>query len=148
MTEEERNAIMLASAKQNLESMAFVGLTEKQKVRSWCILCRQKIFNCMFLISQISQYVFEETFNLKFKSPFTQNSDTFSTVTMGKTTNEELEAIRRVNNLDIELYKFAERLLESRFQELKSRDPDFEEHYTYLGETKGKHFSWDEIEND
>lgn len=32
MPSAQRNRIMLASAKRNLESMAFVGLTEQQKV--------------------------------------------------------------------------------------------------------------------
>jgi len=34
MSTPERNRIMLASAKRNLESMAFVGLTEQQKVKT------------------------------------------------------------------------------------------------------------------
>lgn len=44
MKPEERDATMLASAKANLERMAFFGLTEFQ---------------------ENSQYIFEETFNLK-----------------------------------------------------------------------------------
>ena len=34
MPEEERNRVLLASAKHNLETMAFVGLTEYQRVSS------------------------------------------------------------------------------------------------------------------
>lgn len=96
----------------------------------------------------MSQYVFEETFSLRFKSPFTQNEDTYSSATLDKATPEEVETIRQVNNLDLELYAFAEQLLRNRFSELKGRDTDFQDHYNYLGEEKGKHFSWDEVENE
>ena len=44
MTPEERETVMLASAKRNLREMAFFGLTEYQEQ---------------------SQYLFEEIFNLK-----------------------------------------------------------------------------------
>ncbi|CAL8077955.1 unnamed protein product [Orchesella dallaii] len=126
MSTSERNRIMLASAKRNLESMAFVGLTEQQK---------------------ISQYVFEETLKLRFKIPFTQNEDTYSKATLDKATAEELDAVRQANSLDLELYQYAEQLLNNRFLELKEHDPDFDEHYNFLGE-KGYHFSWDDIENE
>jgi len=107
--------------------MAFVGLTENQK---------------------ISQYIFEETFNLRFKIPFTQNEDTYSKSTLDKTTACELEAVRQANSLDLELYAFAEQLLHNRFNELKLRDPNFQEHYNSLGEQRGSHFSWDDVENE
>lgn len=94
----------------------------------------------------MSQYVFEETFGVKFKSPFTQNEDTYSQSTLDKATAEELELVKVVNALDIEVYAFAEQLLHSRFKELKDLDSNFEEHYNYLGEEHGRHFSWDEIE--
>lgn len=45
MLPEERDKLMLLSAKNNLKKMAFFGLTELQET---------------------SQYVFEETFNLKY----------------------------------------------------------------------------------
>lgn len=45
MSPEERNKLMLLSAKNNLKKMAFFGLTELQ---------------------EFSQYIFEETFNLKY----------------------------------------------------------------------------------
>lgn len=45
MSAEERDTIMLASAKANLQRMSYFGLTELQ---------------------EISQYMFEETFNLKY----------------------------------------------------------------------------------
>ena len=101
-----------------------------------------------YLDSQISQYVFEETFGVRFKSPFTQNEDTYSKSTLDKATAEELELVKVVNALDLELYSFAEQLLHSRFKELKDLDADFEDHYNYLGEGNGRHFSWDEVEHD
>lgn len=45
MSPEERGRIMLLSAKNNLKKMAFFGLTEEQ---------------------EISQYLFEVTFNLRY----------------------------------------------------------------------------------
>lgn len=42
MPKEERNRVMLASAKRNLESMAFVGLTEYQRVRPIIIIIQIK----------------------------------------------------------------------------------------------------------
>ncbi len=67
---------------------------------------------------------------------------------MDKTTPKELETVRQVNALDLELYAFAEQLLHNRFNELKVKDPDFKEHYTSLGKQNGYHFSWDDIENE
>ena len=96
----------------------------------------------------MSQYIFEETFGLHFRSPFTQNEDTYSKASMTNATPEEMKLIKIVNSLDVELYAFAEQLLHSRFKELKEHDPQFEEHYNYLGEEKGNHFSWDEVENE
>jgi len=96
----------------------------------------------------MSQYVFEETFELRFKSPFTQNEDTYSSTTLNKATPEEVQRIREVNSLDLQLYAFGEQLLRRRFKQLKALDRDFEDHYNYLGEEKGRHFSWDEVENE
>lgn len=86
----ERDRIMLASAKRNLASMAYFGLTEYQKM---------------------SQYIFEETFNLRFAIPFEQHNTTVSTTTMNDLTPEQRRRIEQLNSLDIELYAFAKRLL-------------------------------------
>lgn len=111
-------------------------------------LFKTKSNNTCFSIIQISQYIFEETFKLRFKIPFTQNEDTYSKSTLDKTTPSELKAVRQANALDLELYAFAEQLLHNRFNELKVRDPYFREHYNSLGEQNGYHFSWDDIENE
>lgn len=86
----ERDAIMLASAKRNLASMAYFGLTEHQKM---------------------SQYVFEETFNLRFAIPFEQHNATLSVTTLGNLRADQRTRVERLNRLDTELYAFARRLL-------------------------------------
>jgi heparan sulfate 6-O-sulfotransferase HS6ST1 len=99
-------------------------------------------------ILQISQYIFEETFNLRFKIPFSQNEDTYSKSTLDKVSPSELKVVRKANALDLELYEFAEQLIHTRFNELKIKDPSFEEHYNSLGQQRGYHFSWDDIEKE
>lgn len=143
--------MMLASAKSNLASMAFIGLTERQKVRFsqvfFLTFSKILIFVDVFPLQE-SQYIFEETFKLRFKIPFTQNEDTYSKSTLDKVTPQELDAVRVANALDIELYSFAEQLLHIRFNELKLKDLDFHRHYNLLGQESGFQFSWDEIENE
>lgn len=89
----EREAIMLASAKRNLASMAYFGLTELQK---------------------ISQYVFEETFNLRFAIPFEQHNSTLSVTTLGNLRADQRRRVERLNQMDAELYAFAKKLLMQR----------------------------------
>lgn len=130
MAKGDRDRIMLASAKKNLQSMAFFGLTEYQKV---------------------SQYIFEATFNLKFAIPFEQNNATVSSSTMPTLTPTQAAKIAALNNLDIELYNFAKQLLLERFEKLKTRDTDFEEHFKHLGELTVKNgvtqFDWDNLDD-
>ncbi|XP_060535669.1 heparan-sulfate 6-O-sulfotransferase 2 [Cylas formicarius] len=122
MTQVERDRIMLASAKKNLQSMAFFGLTEYQK---------------------ISQYIFQETFNLRFTIPFEQNNATLSNSLMLNLTPEQASKVKKLNDLDIELYSFAKNLLFARFEKLKSKDSDFEEKFKHLG---GSDFDWDKLD--
>lgn len=121
---------MLASAKKNLQSMAFFGLTEYQK---------------------ISQYIFEETFNLRFLVPFEQNNATVSSSTMPTLTKRQQEKISQLNSLDVELYEFAKRLLMERFEKLKARDADFDKRFKHLGEVVGRsgvtEFDWDRLDD-
>lgn len=93
MTAAERDRVMLASAKRNLAGMAYFGLTEYQKM---------------------SQYIFEETFNLRFAIPFEQHNSTVSTATMSGLPVEKRLRIEQLNALDIELYEFAKRMLFNR----------------------------------
>lgn len=66
-----------------------------------------KFKNSLF---QISQYIFEETFNLRFAIPFEQHI-TVSTNTLSSLTFEQRKKIDKLNALDIELYEFAKSLL-------------------------------------
>lgn len=120
----ERNRVMLASAKRNLAAMAFFALTEYQK---------------------IGQYVFEETFNLRFAIPFEQHNATLSSSTLSTLKPHQLQQIKELNSLDIELYEFAQNLMYKRFNKLKSRDPMFEERFANLGRLPGRtEFNWDQ----
>ena len=118
---------MLNSAKANLANMAYFGLTEEQ---------------------EISQYLFEETFNLRFKTDFDQlnRSDTHSGHSLDKLDDAVIEKIRNLNHLDLELYKFATILLKERFDLMKESDESFEEHIDEV--KKEKEFSWDDIEDE
>ncbi|CAG2063581.1 unnamed protein product [Timema podura] len=123
----ERDRVMLASAKRNLASMAFFGLTEYQKV---------------------SQYVFEETFNLRFAVPFEQHNTTLSGATISTLRDSQMDIIRSLNSLDLELYAFARKLMNERFARLRVRDSQFRERFSHLGELPGRGnevFNWDQV---
>ncbi|CAB3374256.1 heparan-sulfate 6-O-sulfotransferase 2 [Cloeon dipterum] len=122
LSHEQRDTVLLSSAKRNLAAMAFFGLTEYQK---------------------ISQYVFEETFNLRFAVPFEQHNSTVSGATMTELSEQQLELVKRANNLDIELYNFAKELMYRRFERLKNKDSRFQERFQHLGELP---FNWDKLE--
>lgn len=130
MQKKDRDRIMLASAKKNLQSMAFFGLTEFQK---------------------ISQYIFEETFNLRFAIPFEQNNSTVSSSTITSLTPSQAAKIAELNKLDLELYDFAKKLLMARFEKLKTRDVNFEERFSRLGVLNSKvsqsAFDWDRTDD-
>lgn len=131
MSVSDRSRVLLASAKRNLQSMAFFGLTEHQKM---------------------SQYIFEETFNLRFAIPFEQNNGTVSSHTLPTLTDSQRTRITHLNSLDVELYDFAEKLLFQRFETLKNRDVDFTQRYAHLGEVPNRsgvtEFDWDKLEED
>uniref|UniRef100_A0A1A9UVK0 Heparan-sulfate 6-O-sulfotransferase n=1 Tax=Glossina austeni TaxID=7395 RepID=A0A1A9UVK0_GLOAU len=126
MTSQERDRVMLASAKRNLAAMAYFGLTEYQK---------------------ISQYIFEETFNLRFAIPFEQHNTTVSALAIHNLSNDQKRRIKELNSLDIQLYTFAKNLLFQRFETLKAKDNDFEKRFANLGNIYYKQgvteFNWD-----
>ena len=70
--------------------MSFFGLTEYQK---------------------ISQYIFEETFNLRFAIPFEQHNSTLSMQAFDSLTEAQKKKVKKNNSLDIELYDFAKELM-------------------------------------
>nr|XP_027226491.1 heparan-sulfate 6-O-sulfotransferase 2-like [Penaeus vannamei] len=124
MSPEERANTMLLSAKNNLKKMAFFGLTEDQ---------------------EISQYLFEETFNLKFKVRFEQHNQTISDSAFSDIAPSTLERIKELNYLDIELYKYAKSLLHQRFKKMSNEDPHFQHHFDNMGHSQ---FSWSDIEDE
>ena len=94
----ERDRIMLQSAKENLLQMAFFGLTEMQAE---------------------SQYIFEQTFNFKFKCNFTQKQSSFAkTLQDDKISDAVIQRIKELNHLDMELYRFAKKVLLQRYDEI------------------------------
>lgn len=99
MSEEARWALLLDSAKRNLRSMAFFGLTEYQRK---------------------TQYLFERTFNLEFITPFTQaNGTRASNVEIPPKTQQR---ILQLNQWDVELYEYARDLFLQRFQVARQRE--------------------------
>ncbi|XP_038159924.1 heparan-sulfate 6-O-sulfotransferase 2 isoform X1 [Cyprinodon tularosa] len=99
MSEDERWAVLLDSAKHNLKGMAFFGLTEYQRK---------------------TQYLFERTFNLQFIAPFTQlNGTRASSVEVPPETQQR---IRQLNRWDMELYDYARDLFLQRFQVVRQQE--------------------------
>jgi heparan sulfate 6-O-sulfotransferase HS6ST1 len=110
-----------------------------------CFFCCGNIF---FFFFQVSQYVFEETFNLRFAVPFEQNNATLSSVTMSTIRPDQIEIIRHLNVLDLELYAFAQKLMYQRFERLQKRDSQFRERFAHLGDLPGRQseaFNWDQV---
>ena len=100
MRQAERDRIMLESAKDNLQKMAYIGLTEFQAE---------------------SQMLFEQTFNLRFTKPFLKTKTFASNQELNP---EQLLQIQKLNHLDIELYKFALELFQSHMTTLIARKPE------------------------
>uniref|UniRef100_A0A4W3JLN2 Heparan-sulfate 6-O-sulfotransferase n=1 Tax=Callorhinchus milii TaxID=7868 RepID=A0A4W3JLN2_CALMI len=93
ITEKKRAQVLLESAKKNLKDMAFFGLTEFQRK---------------------TQYLFEQTFHLQFIKPFVQFNSTRAAGV--ETSNETIERIEELNDLDMQLYDYAKDLFQQRFQ--------------------------------
>ncbi|GAB1869765.1 Heparan-sulfate 6-O-sulfotransferase [Camponotus japonicus] len=127
----DRDRLMLASAKHNLQYMPFFMLTEYQKV---------------------GQYTFEETFKMRFAVAFEQHNATLSAATMATLSTEQLETVRKLNSLDLELYEFAKNLAFQRFKRLRDRDPHFVQRFQHLGELSSRQsvteFNWDSVIED
>ena len=110
MSPSQRDKILLASAKTNLERLAFFGITTEQAK---------------------SQYLFENTFNLTFKVQFEAQSQ-HSKSDISDLNDETLNRIRHINSLDIELFEYAEKLMRERFEKVKSDDVNFDKNYHSL----------------
>jgi len=127
MQTSHRDEILLASAKSNLEKLAYFGTTEDQFA---------------------SQYMFEETFNLRFRRIFEQYNETHSTEAQEGLGPEIIEKIRGINHLDRELYEYAKQLQADRFKQMKAGDPNLTEHMARLRQDQRIQFSWDSLENE
>ncbi|ESO09569.1 hypothetical protein HELRODRAFT_73819, partial [Helobdella robusta] len=91
MSEEKRNRLMLESAKRNLMSMEFFGLTEFQAELG---------------------FLFEFTFGIKFTKNFTQYEHTHAKES--SISQDERRRIMQLNHLDVQLYDFAKHLFLAR----------------------------------
>ncbi|KAK9963065.1 hypothetical protein ABG768_006287 [Culter alburnus] len=99
MSENQRWAVLLESAKRNLRNMAFFGLTEYQRK---------------------TQYLFEHTFRLSFIAPFTQLNGTRAASV--EVEPETQRRIRELNQWDVELYEYARDLFLQRFQYARQQE--------------------------
>lgn len=108
MSQSERDTLLLASAKDNLRKMAYYGVVENQTV---------------------SQYLFEATFKLNFKSAFVQLNQTHSTYALNNLPKQVLDKIKLVNHLDVQLYEYAWKLLKARFEHVAKSDGSFDENW-------------------
>ncbi|KAF7490130.1 Heparan-sulfate 6-O-sulfotransferase 2 [Sarcoptes scabiei] len=111
MSPEERDSVMLFSAKQNLKRMSFFGLCEEQLA---------------------TQYMFERAFKFHFRRPFVQFNQTRSHATLKSLNFNQIEQIRRLNHLDVKLYSYAKDLFRKRFAMIKEMDPNFNDYYREL----------------
>lgn len=93
-----RAEVMLRSAKDNLRSMAYFGLTEFQSE---------------------SQLLFEETFQVDFIRDFVQQHNTHASRV--NIADEMRLSLAEINSLDVQLYRYAKELFFARIRRL-SRD--------------------------
>lgn len=71
---------------------------------------------------------------------------------MATLTEEQLEAVKRLNRLDLELYDFAKTVVMQRYTRLRARDPHYVERFQHLGELPSRQsateFNWDSVIED
>ena len=96
-TEQRR---MLESAKQNLAQFHFFGLTEHQKE---------------------NQILFENTFRVKFRESGLTRRNTYASSLISKINKDQLERVKKLNSLDIELYEFGKKIFFSRLKTIRSQ---------------------------
>ena len=88
---------MLESAKRNLAQFHFFGMTEHQKE---------------------TQILFENTFGVKFREPGLTPRNTSASNLISKTNKDQLELVKKLNSLDIELYEFGKKIFFSRLRSI------------------------------
>lgn len=94
-----RDRILLESAKNNLKNLAFYGMKEHMAD---------------------SQWMFEQLFQLRFTKDLAEWSRSKSNDTV--ITDRQMELIRKRNELDLQLYAYAEKLFLKRLKQLRSDD--------------------------
>jgi len=92
----ERDRIMLQSAMNNLRSMVFFGLTERQVD---------------------SQHLFEDAFKINFEEEFIQRNSTHADRV--NVSDKQMRTIESRNDLDIRLYRYALQLFDERVRQLR-----------------------------
>ena len=102
MAAEERHRVMLKSAKEHLRQMPYFGLTE-------------------YIVE--SQFMFEQTFGIKFTVPLVQKNNTHAS--KSSVLPVQLDRISTMNALDVELYKYAKDLFFERLRAMRSKAPSF-----------------------
>ena len=86
---------MLESAKRNLAQFHFFGLTEYQTE---------------------NQILFENTFGVKFRGPGLTLMKSSASNLISKINHDQLEQVKKLNSLDIELYEFGRKIFFSRLK--------------------------------
>ncbi|XP_014669461.1 PREDICTED: heparan-sulfate 6-O-sulfotransferase 3-like [Priapulus caudatus] len=101
MPAERRDAEMLASARRNLRDLAFFALVEHQ---------------------ELSQFLFEQTFALRFRQSFQPADSSRSSNT--QLTEEQRHLVGERNRLDVQLYRYAEELFFERLNRTVEQYPE------------------------
>jgi len=130
LSKEDRDLIILTSAKNNLHKMSFFGLSEFPKV---------------------SQYMFEATYGLNFKMKSSLSRDSINRSARRELFKElsakDIENMKRINYLDTELYHYAKELLFFRFEKLKKADPAFKNNFDFLEKNNVSTENWADKED-
>lgn len=103
MPRERRDAVLLESAKRNLQNMAYFALVEYQTE---------------------NQYLFEKTFGMKFVEPFVQLSVEDTRAGAITVDAYNLTRIQDLNQLDIKLYSFAKKLFFAKLKYFRAKDSE------------------------
>ena len=110
MSPKERDKKMLESAKRNLRSMAFFAIVEYQEE---------------------SQFLFEQTFGLRFSLKFEQHNQTRASDAMAYVDDTNLPVIKQQNSLDLELYAYAKELFMKRVNFFKQENVEVTKQSAY-----------------
>lgn len=105
MSKKKRDRLMLMSAKNNLRGLAFFGIKERMNDSQ---VLFEKFFNFKYFL--ILKYFLYVLFRFT-KSLADWNISKSANV---KPTIQQIEFIKKLNSLDIQLYKFAIKLFEKR----------------------------------